>query len=61
MIQYFRRMKKTIILLFVLLNIELSYGQKMTCKELQLYRDVNLLAILDAETAKAITSETGVG
>lgn len=53
MIQYFRRMKKIIILLFILFNMEMSYGQKMTCDELKLYRDVNLLAILDAETAKA--------
>lgn len=28
-------------------------AQKMTCKELVQYRDVNLLAILDNETAKA--------
>ena len=53
MIQYFRRMKKIIILLFILFNMEISYGQRMTCEELKIYRNVNLLAILDAETAKA--------
>lgn len=31
----------------------MSYGQRMTCEELKIYRNVNLLAILDAETAKA--------
>ncbi len=46
-------MKKISTVLGVFLFFTIGNAQKMTCKELIQYRDVNLLAILDAETAKA--------
>lgn len=46
-------MKKISTVLVLFLFFTMCNAQKMTCKELKQYRDVNLLAILDAETAKA--------
>ena len=50
---YFRNMKKITTITLSFLLLAMTYGQKMTCKELIQYRDVTLLSILDAETAKA--------
>ncbi len=47
-------MKKLLLVLLALsINIPKIQAQKMSCEELKLYRDVTLLSILDAETAKA--------
>lgn len=50
----FADMKKLLFVLLILsVNISNLKAQKMSCEELKLYRDVTLLSILDAETAKA--------
>ncbi len=46
-------MKKILTIIVAFLFFIIGHAQTMTCKDLVKYRDVNLLAILDNETAKA--------